>query len=274
MKIKFLGTAAAEGFPAVFCNCDYCNAIRKVGKGFRTRSQTIIDDKLLIDLPADTYMHFLLNGIKGDEVESLLITHIHEDHYYAKELAMRGGGFAKNMNNQKLKLLLPEDAVGELASINKTAYESLDISVSEAYKTIDFNGYKITPLPARHGYGAIKPYIYLICNGGVNFLYAHDTGYFYDEVIDYLVNNKIVLSAVTFDCCYCHIPIKDSGGHMGYDNIFRLTQELENKGVINDKTIKIVNHFSHNCNPTQESVEQAVKPKNMLVSYDGFEINI
>ena len=24
MKITFLGTAAAEGFPAIFCNCEHC----------------------------------------------------------------------------------------------------------------------------------------------------------------------------------------------------------------------------------------------------------
>ena len=65
MKIKFLGTAAAEGFPAVFCNCEYCNKARELGgKNIRTRSQAIIDNKLLIDLPADTYFHFLQNILK------------------------------------------------------------------------------------------------------------------------------------------------------------------------------------------------------------------
>ena len=24
MKLTYLGTAAAEGFPAVFCNCEHC----------------------------------------------------------------------------------------------------------------------------------------------------------------------------------------------------------------------------------------------------------
>lgn len=28
MKFTFLGTAAAEGFPAVFCNCKYCKEAR------------------------------------------------------------------------------------------------------------------------------------------------------------------------------------------------------------------------------------------------------
>ena len=56
MKLTFLGTAAAEGFPAIFCNCEYCKEARKLGgKNIRSRSQTLINDDLLIDLPADSY---------------------------------------------------------------------------------------------------------------------------------------------------------------------------------------------------------------------------
>ena len=54
MKIKFLGTAAAEGIPALFCDCAVCQNARKVGgKEIKTRSQAIVDDKILIDFPAD-----------------------------------------------------------------------------------------------------------------------------------------------------------------------------------------------------------------------------
>lgn len=55
MKIQFLGTAAYEGIPAMFCQCEQCNTARKRGgKNLRTRSQALIDGKLLIDFPADT----------------------------------------------------------------------------------------------------------------------------------------------------------------------------------------------------------------------------
>ena len=50
MKIQYLGTAAAEGIPAIFCDCKTCQKARKLGgKEIRTRSQAIIDDRLLID---------------------------------------------------------------------------------------------------------------------------------------------------------------------------------------------------------------------------------
>mgnify|MGYP003538011910 CR=1 FL=1 len=60
MKLQYLGTAAAEGIPAIFCDCENCRKSREAGgKNIRTRSQALIDDELLIDFPADTYMHFL-----------------------------------------------------------------------------------------------------------------------------------------------------------------------------------------------------------------------
>ena len=64
MKLTYLGTAASEGFPAVFCNCEFCQEARRLkGKNIRTRSQSLVNDDLLIDIPPDTFMHFLQNNI-------------------------------------------------------------------------------------------------------------------------------------------------------------------------------------------------------------------
>lgn len=60
MKVQFLGTVAAEGGPALFCNCKYCKeAQKRGGKNIRTRSQILINEDVLVDLPADTYFHKL-----------------------------------------------------------------------------------------------------------------------------------------------------------------------------------------------------------------------
>ena len=55
MKLTYLGTAAAEAVPAIFCNCEICKEARKLGgKNVRTRSQALINDDLLLDFPAGT----------------------------------------------------------------------------------------------------------------------------------------------------------------------------------------------------------------------------
>jgi len=54
MQLTFLGTAAAEGYPAIACGCDNCTvARRRGGRDLRKRSHAIIDDDLLIDLGPD-----------------------------------------------------------------------------------------------------------------------------------------------------------------------------------------------------------------------------
>jgi len=64
MRIKYFGTAAAEGFPGLFCSCEACERARKAGgKNIRTRSQALIDRALLIDFTTDTYMHVLHGGL-------------------------------------------------------------------------------------------------------------------------------------------------------------------------------------------------------------------
>ena len=90
MKFKYLGTSAAEGIPAMFCNCNICTQAKKLGgKNIRTRSQAVIDDRLLIDFPPDTYTHVIYGGLDLTKIYSCIVTHSHSDHLYSKDLGMR-----------------------------------------------------------------------------------------------------------------------------------------------------------------------------------------
>lgn len=90
MKIKYLGTAAAEGVPAIFCRCEVCRKSKAAGgRNIRTRSQSIIDDRLLLDFCPDTFIHTLRDNIDLISIKSCLITHAHEDHLYPQDIQMR-----------------------------------------------------------------------------------------------------------------------------------------------------------------------------------------
>ena len=83
MKYTFYGTAAAEGIPAIFCECEACNRARKLGgKNIMTRSQSVIDGVLGIDFSADSYLHVINYGMPERDISSYLITHNHMDHFY------------------------------------------------------------------------------------------------------------------------------------------------------------------------------------------------
>ncbi len=272
MKLTYLGTAAAEGFPAVFCNCIHCQEARKLGgKNFRTRSQAIINDDLLIDLPADTYHHFLQNDIEGDKIRYLLITHSHSDHCYPNDLLIRGNAFAHDMRADTLEVHCSEGAYNR---IQERLHEMPNVTatVIRPFDTIALGQYTVTAFPARHmaGDGAC---FYLI-RGDKTILYAHDTGYFYDEVFDYLQQNGIVLDMISLDCTNVDIPIEDTGSHMGFPNIKRVLERLTAMGVVNDKTVRIVNHFSHNGNPLHHVLTERAAQIGCDVSYDGMVVEI
>ena len=87
MKYTFYGTAAAEGIPAIFCECEACNRARKLGgKNIMTRSQSVIDGVLGIDFSADSYLHVINYGMPERDISSYLITHNHMDHFYLDDL--------------------------------------------------------------------------------------------------------------------------------------------------------------------------------------------
>ena len=272
MKVTYLGTAAAEGFPAVFCNCSYCNGARTLGgKNIRTRSQTLINDDLLVDLPADTYSHFLQNGIAGDNIQYLLITHSHSDHLYSAELVMRHGAFARNMRIPELQVFC---GMGAYKKLQSTLTDKLGFTLTlvKHYERLQIGNYEIIPLPARHAEGD-DALIYVI-RGDKTILYAHDTGYLYDEVLEYLEKERLYFDFISLDCTNVDIPIADTGAHMGIPNIERLLEKLTEIRAIDGKTVKYINHFSHNANPMHTVLEERVKDIGLLVSYDGLQVNL
>lgn len=93
MKLTYLGTAAAEGWPALFCCCPYCRkALAAGGRNLRTRSQALVNGDLLLDFPPDSFSHMQQNRLDFSAVRWLLVTHGHMDHFYPTDLYMRDDG--------------------------------------------------------------------------------------------------------------------------------------------------------------------------------------
>jgi len=273
MKIIFLGTAASEGFPAVFCNCEHCREARRLGgKNIRTRSQALINDDLLIDFPADTYSHFLNNNIEADIIKYLLVTHSHSDHFYEKDLGTRFGVYAHDMRVDKIKMYCSEGAAKKMNEMDDVESFMLTYEALNPFSEIEMGDYKVISLPARHfeGDGAL----FYIIKEKKTVLYAHDTGYFYDEVFDYIKNTGYQFDLISLDCTNVDIPINDEGSHMGVDNINRVVQKLKEMDAVTDKTKIVINHFSHNACPIHHKLEERVAQYGYIVSYDGLSIEV
>ena len=272
MKFTFLGTAAAEGFPAIFCNCQYCQqARRKGGKNLRTRSQAIIDGTLLIDYPADSYFHALKGEFRFDKVRTLLFTHSHSDHCYPEDLKLHCGGYSHNPEAQTLHVYCGKSVYDKiLSNFGKDYVDGVELHVIKAYETFKADEFTITPLPARHE----DALIYIVKKDNKQILYANDTGYFFEEVFDYIQKNQLHFDFVSYDCTNVNIPITDEGRHMGLPNIVRVMDRLIGIGAIDEATIQFITHFSHNANPDHDTLEQIAAPLGLKVAYDGLTVKI
>lgn len=283
MKIKFLGTAAAEAIPGVFCECETCVKSRRLGgKNIRTRSQAIIDDKLLIDFPADTYFHALTNNLELSKIKTCLITHNHSDHLYANELWCRGNGIAYMEEYEPLVFYGAESAYRKISgAIEEYKLDrKTRVDVKEVTPFVPFNaeGYEITPLKARHD-PATTPVIYLISRDGKTLLYAHDTGFFPDETEAYLKDIGVKLDFVSFDCTNALMLGTEHGkyGHMNLECDVIMRDILRKNGNVTDKTVCVVNHFSHNGHAPNgtllhEDISAAAEKLGFTATYDGLEM--
>lgn len=277
MKIQFLGTAAAESWPALFCRCDHCERARVAGgKNIRTRSQTLINNDLLIDFPSDTNHHMLMNNLDLSAVKYLLVTHAHIDHFAPIDLFFRSKSYyAHNLTEEKL-FLYANEAVLEIYDriIAEYTVEPQDQGIFPAflplYTPTQLGAYTVTALKANHAEEEKNAYIYLITDGKSTLLYLHDTGRLYDEVYAYLKENKIKADLISFDCTY--VLLDSGGGHLGLDSCQAERDKLIENGIADEKTRFIVNHFSHNGRAIHDELVPVAKKLGFETAYDGMKI--
>lgn len=278
MRLQYLGTAAAEGVPAIFCTCETCRRARKLGgKNIRTRSQALIDGKLLIDFPADTYYHSIRDGIDLTHIHNIINTHPHEDHLYPNELVNYKRGIAT----------LPDDhptfhfwGGNEMARILSPFADAprmqgrVKLHEFTAFSPTEIDGYTVTALPAHHG--TETPYIYMIEKDGKTLLYTHDTGAIDDKVWAYFEKVKPHFDLISFDCTKGNSTSDKATNHshMGLGDIKVLKENLVAADYCDEHTRYIVNHFSHNWPSINYEDRTVYEAEGFIMSYDGMVVEV
>lgn len=276
MKIQYLGTAAAEGQPALFCHCDTCAyAVANGGKDIRTRSQAVIDDQLLVDFPPDTYQHVLQHGLKLKDIRSLIITHSHHDHFFAQDLMMRIAPFAHGTAGKKLTVYGNDKVrcLYEGQAINRDQAQLEHVmtfcQVQPYVPFVTLEGYTVTPLLANHD-PQEQCLIYLIEKDGKCIFYSNDTGLYPQQTWAYLQGRHLDL--VSFDCTM--VLQKEGTNHMGLPDNREAKQKLIELGCVDDTTRFVVTHFSHNGGATHEQIVREAEADGFIVAYDGFTLSL
>ncbi len=275
MKITYYGTAAAEAMPALFCYCDHCERARKAGgKNIRTRSQALINDDLLIDFPADTYMHIINYGLDLRSIEQIIITHSHEDHLYPLDFGNLRPPFAhRKPDANPVSIYTSENSSKGLVEVlesTKVAGEYAVHHTVRPFETYQIGRYAVTPLLANHAM-KLDPLIYAISDGEKSMLYANDTGWFLPETWDYLEKNKPYFSFVSLDCTCTSDKTPYADNHMNLLTCSNVKKKMLEIGCADSDTVFCVHHFSHNGGYTYDELVPVAAELGFIVSYDSME---
>ena len=276
MKIKILGSAAYERVPAMFCKCPICTYAREHGgKDIRTQAQTLINEDLLIDFGEDNYIHSLQPGVDFTKVQHLLLTHAHSDHFMPNELAQTRPPYGHN-DMELIKVYGGQACMKKYQSSDES--DKSEFVPVEPYAPFTVGDYTVTALPARHG--TEDPYVYVISDGSKTVFYDHDSGISFDEVYDYIEKQKLHFDMVIGDCTNAHLHFDRLHGHKSLIDNQNHRQRLAAMGAVDEKTVWVVTHFSHNGLVVDgkavphEVFSQQVAEKGMICGYDGIEFEI
>lgn len=266
MRLHLMGTAAAEGWPAVWCGCAACERARSAGgKNLRSRAGALIDDDLKIDLPPDTYMQSVRDGINLSKVQTLLITHTHQDHYYIHELAMHFKPFAHD--NATLDIYGDHWAIEGIQSQFPRWPEPQNLHTLNAHAAIQIGETTIMPLQASH-FPERGCFNYIIQRDGKTLLYGMDSGWFPEE--SWEAQQAFQFDAVVVDCT--HGPIPGGKYHGGTDTVIATKKRMLEYGTASESTLFVANHFSHNGGMLHAELEKELAPHGIQVAYDGMVI--
>lgn len=270
MKLQYLGTAAAEGVPSLFCRCDTCvRARERGGREIRARSQAIVNDCLLIDFPSDAFSHCTRHGIDLSKVNNCLITHTHGDHTFPWEFHhLRRGNSKLPDDYEGFHLFGSEDIFDRFDAPFKSVNERLKLHKILPFEPFELCGMKITALKAKHG--TANPYFYMIEDGDSALLYAHDTEMFPEETWEYLGGIKVKFGLVSLDCTGGAAEHIEKYSHMYLGQNKKCREKLLELGLADCNTVFVLNHFSHNgLKVNYKEFCETAEPLGFEVSYDG-----
>lgn len=275
MNVTYLGTGAAEGIPALFCECEFCRRARAGRETIRSRSQVVLDGELSIDFPPDAFYHNAVLGAELSKIRYLVVTHSHMDHFHAHDFVLRGYKYARELapieifGNAETLSVFGECTGREM---RKEVQAMIRLHELKAFEPVLSGGWRILPLKAAHS--SEEPLVFALEKEGKRILHLTDSGVLPQEDFDYLERAGKPFDLITFDCTFLFDPVFGNARHMGVRENQSVFEKLCAAGLVHDKTIKVLTHFSHNSVPTADRLKKAEEEFGAIAAYDGMRLEL
>ena len=273
MTFTILGTAAAEGWPALWCPCEACEGARsRGGKNIRRRAAYQLGERIHVDLGPDTFAQMLEFGLDYVPMEHLLITHSHGDHLHPQELGYRRKGFTERPGGVTLNVHGNEAVRRKIEAFGIDLEEcSMRFVPLILFDAIDLGeDVTATPILADHASDDEDAVNYVFERGGRALLQANDTGWWPDETWQFLANKTIDIAVI--ECTYG--PRAGGRHHLGAEDVIEVRDRLLKLGALTPQSQVVATHFSHNGGMLHEELEDLFAPHDIEVAFDGMQLEL
>lgn len=254
MRIKFLGSGAAEGIPAINCDCDHCTRAREEGgRLLRERSALLFSlpgYELLVDCPPD--IRSLINRYGIDRVDGILATRARYDHVGGlKEFEFWAGGVD----------FLAEEALFEIIKREHWT-ELLDTVMFHIpyypAASLYVGGFSIVPFAARRH----RPIF------GIS-VKENDTRVVYTSDTPARLTNYARRVMWECDLLIVNVPTFEpvSANHISVPQAIELKEEVKAGQLI-------LTYINHENKPHDELAAYARQFDGVSVAYDGMDVEV
>ena len=266
-----MGSAAAEGYPGLFCDCERCRAAREAGgKNLRLRSAAFINDDLLIDLGPDLLASIHRHGLSLASLRAVLITHFHEDHWLRDNLLYHHHWF-RGAEAAALHLyggpLLREEVEALCRKYDQSEEDfAIRAHVVRPFEKFSAGPYQVRAFPAAHS-PSTDPMIYSISRGKSRLLYVTDTGPLPEDTWKALSGLQAQLAVMELT-----LGAESDDKHTGRADFLAAVERMKKEAVIAPEGRIIAFHFSHHFTPLHDQLEAELAAHDIIAGYDGLSL--
>ena len=253
MRIRMLGTGYGE-----------CKIKKKSVMDYRCRGGVLVDDKILIDAPADIFTVADELGFSDlfSDVTSVVISHSHEGHFSREAIS--------KLATKPIKVYATGKVL-ELISDNPNI-EKIKLSVSAP---AEIEGYLLYSLPANHS-TEIKGEACLnfLLAGEKTLLYALDGGGIAFNA--WKVISQLKVDAVITECA---LELSDTSYASVYHNnlnaVMTMREILVAGGIANEGVKVVLTHIPTSKKRSIHSeLSEAARANGISVAYDGYFFSV
>jgi len=268
MKVRLLGTGAAEGVPAFLSSTRVSDYARKHGgREIRSRAGALIDNHIKIDLGPDSLFQMNRDGLDARDWSALFFTHSHDDHFAIEELQY---GLYPFSEEDAMPFTIFGNA--SVCAMLDAKYPNwpIDIQTTHSFESNQWGEYTVIPIAARHIEDEDAQNL-IFQESGKSFLYATDTGYWLEPTWEFL--KTIQLDCLVMECNSGRV-VSEYTGHHTLKTFLSAIERMRTEGIIKQNAQVFSTHHSHNGDMTYAEIVEALAPHQIVAGYDGLEIEI